>query len=212
MQRTCPLLASIGIALTTMGFATLGWVPPALAAAPGTIAEYPIPTANSSPVEIKTGPDGALWFTENAGNKIGRITTSGQITEFALPNANSQPAGIIRGPDDNMWFTELNGNRIGKISTDGNGTITEFTIPTPGSQPTIICVGPHGGLWFVEMAGGKVGLISPVDGTITEFPIPSANCQPFMFIVMVLEPFENTGGFAIESDGTIALEFPSPNQ
>jgi hypothetical protein len=45
------------------------------------INEYPLPTANSSPSEITLGPDGALWFTENGGNKIGWITTAGVITE-----------------------------------------------------------------------------------------------------------------------------------
>lgn len=38
------------------------------------IAEYPLPTADSLPYEIATGPDGALWFTEYDGNRIGQIT------------------------------------------------------------------------------------------------------------------------------------------
>jgi streptogramin lyase len=33
---------------------------------------------------ITTGPDGALWFTEQNASKIGRITTAGVITEFPL--------------------------------------------------------------------------------------------------------------------------------
>ncbi len=32
-----------------------------------------MPTAGSQPGAITTGPDGALWFAEFAGNKIGRI-------------------------------------------------------------------------------------------------------------------------------------------
>ena len=43
-------------------------------AAAGTITEYPVPTTNSVPVDIPRGPDGALWFSEFFGNKIGRIT------------------------------------------------------------------------------------------------------------------------------------------
>ncbi|MHB8178802.1 MAG: hypothetical protein ACYDA5_09160 [Vulcanimicrobiaceae bacterium] len=45
--------------------------------APGTIAEYPIPTASAQPYGITAGPDGNLWFTEYReyrGNKIGKIT------------------------------------------------------------------------------------------------------------------------------------------
>ena len=37
-----------------------------------------MPTPQSAPWEIAAGPDGALWFTELLGNKIGRITTDGQ--------------------------------------------------------------------------------------------------------------------------------------
>ncbi len=51
-----------------------------------TFSEFPIPTANSSPNDITTGPDGALWFTEAQTNKIGRVTTSGTTTEFTIPS------------------------------------------------------------------------------------------------------------------------------
>jgi len=40
----------------------------------GTITEFPIPTAASSPTNgIVTGPDGCVWFTEYFGNKIAKI-------------------------------------------------------------------------------------------------------------------------------------------
>ncbi len=45
------------------------------------------------------GQDGALWFTENSGNKIERITTAGVITEFPVPTSSSGPRGIVAGPD-----------------------------------------------------------------------------------------------------------------
>ncbi len=44
---------------------------------PGQVREFPLPTANSAPGAITAGPDGALWFTEGAGNRIGRITPGG---------------------------------------------------------------------------------------------------------------------------------------
>ncbi len=47
---------------------------PAWAAA-GIITEFSIPPAESDPVGITAGPDGNVWFTENRGDKIGRITT-----------------------------------------------------------------------------------------------------------------------------------------
>ena len=51
----------------------------------GAIGEVAIPTPDSVPQSITAGPDGNLWFTEDFGNKIGRITPAGVITEFPIP-------------------------------------------------------------------------------------------------------------------------------
>jgi streptogramin lyase len=140
-----------------------------------TITEFPGPTAGSGPIGIAAGPDGALWFTETDGNKIGRITTAGVFTEFAVPTADSIPVGIAAGSDGTLWFTESDGNKIGRISTAG--VITEFPVPTAGSSPTFIAAGPDGTLWFTEYDGNKIGRITTA-GVITEFAIPTAGSFP----------------------------------
>ncbi len=84
----------------------------------GTITEFLVPTANSFPIFITKGPDGALWFTEAFANNIGRITTRGAFTEFPIPTANSFPIGIATGPDENLWFTEIDANQIGRLMLD----------------------------------------------------------------------------------------------
>jgi virginiamycin B lyase len=101
--------------------------------------EVLIPTANSTPGAITVGPDGNLWFVEQAGNNIGRITPTGSITEFAIPTAGANPQGIIAGPDGNLWFTEQ--TQIARITPQG--VITEFG---SGSGKKIT-VGPDGNLW-----------------------------------------------------------------
>jgi streptogramin lyase len=68
------------------------------------------------PVNITTGADGNLWFTEADGNNIGRITPTGQITEFSLPTKDSGPEGITARSDGSIWFTETKGNKIGRIA------------------------------------------------------------------------------------------------
>jgi virginiamycin B lyase len=32
-----------------------------------------VPTPNSHPYGITAGPDGAMWFTEDLGQKVGRL-------------------------------------------------------------------------------------------------------------------------------------------
>ena len=131
---------------------------------------HPLPTAQSNPTCITTGPDGALWFTENASNKIGRITMSGGITEYPLtpPSGSSVFCGIAAGPDGALWFTETDGNKIGRITT--SGAVTEYALPTAGSSSRYITAGPDGALWFTE--GNKIGRIT-TSGVITEYPLPT---------------------------------------
>ena len=81
----------------------------------GKIREFAIPTAGSVPLEITKGPDGAIWFTENATNNIGRISPTGKIREYPIPTANSGPVAIAAGHDGTLWFTESNANQIGQV-------------------------------------------------------------------------------------------------
>jgi streptogramin lyase len=71
--------------------------------------QFPIATPNSVPQGIPLGPDGALWFTEALGNKIGRITTAGVITEYTIPVASSSPQGI----------TTMNGAQVTSVGNIG---------------------------------------------------------------------------------------------
>ena len=127
----------------------------------GAISEVATPTTGSSPADITVGPDGDLWFTEESGDRIGRITPSGTVTEFSAGiTAESGPDGITAGPDGNLWFTENFGNRIGRITP--GGTVTEFNAGiTPGSRPVGITAGPDGNLWFTEEFGDRIGRITP---------------------------------------------------
>src|SRR6516164_7664211 len=70
-------------------------------------------SSNSFPEGIAAGPDGNLWFAEESGNRIGRITPGGVVTEFGTGiTSGSGLGGIAAGPDGNLWFTEAGGDRI----------------------------------------------------------------------------------------------------
>src|SRR5213083_2941403 len=135
--RVAPLLAGVLIALSAISAVA---APPA----PPPIVEFAVPTTNSAPGSITAGPDGNLWFTEEAGNKIGRISPSGAFGEFSLA-AGASPGGIVTGPDGNLWFTEQGANKIGRMTLDGS--LVEFAIPTPASGPVRIARGADGNLW-----------------------------------------------------------------
>ena len=150
----------------------------ATAAASPTINDFSIPTSGAEPEGITAGSDGALWFTEAVGNKIGRITTAGTITEYPIPTSDSHPRTITNGSDGALWFAELFGNNIGRIST--SGTITEYSIPSTDSFPTNITAGPDGALWFTAQSNdnGVYGysiIRMTVSGAFTEYPVTPFN-------------------------------------
>jgi virginiamycin B lyase len=144
----------------------------------GTVQEFPIPTANSQPQAIASGPDGALWFTEAQANKIGRITTSGVVSEYNVPTANAGLKGIVAGPDHALWFTESGTTKIGRldpaVAVPGTSAgITEYaTGITANSDPFYIAAGPDGNMWFTEFFG-NIGRITP-GGVITEYKPPTS--------------------------------------
>ena len=60
----------------------------------GVFTEYAIPTSSSGSAGITAGPDGALWFTEESANKIGRLG----LPTYALKVSAAPPsAGTVSG-------------------------------------------------------------------------------------------------------------------
>jgi streptogramin lyase len=165
------------------------------------VTEFSIPTSASAPQGIAPGPDGALWFTEFNGNRIGRITTSGTITEYPIPTSKSFPLGIAAGPDGALWFTESSGNNaggnnIGRITTAG--VISEFpthfeAIAAPSPGP--IVAGPDGNLWFA--VGGFVGTV----GTFDEFARITTSGTVTKLNALVLAG--HATGIAVGPDGAL---------
>lgn len=131
--------------------------------------------ATINPAGITTGPDGNLWFVENTGNAIGKMTTSGAITEYALPNGGSRPWQITTGPDGNLWFTEQDGNRIGKMTT--GGSITEYSLPG-GSNPWGIVVGPDDNLWVTLSGSNRIAMVSTGGVLLDSLAVPTSASTP----------------------------------
>ena len=144
---------------------------------PTTFIEFPIPTADSQPEGMAQGVDKFVYFTEFAGNKIGKIAQNGQITEFPIPTANAGATYIAPAGKFSLWFTEQSANQIGKFLI-ADGSITEFPIPTPASDPCSLVFYFHDqDFWFTEQAGNNVASITNA-GTVTEYALPEPDSQP----------------------------------
>ncbi len=69
----------------------------------GSASEYPVPSAGSDSFDIVTGSDGALWFTEFSGGKIGRVAVAQPDGFFAGQQAVSSTFEYLQFPDGNVF-------------------------------------------------------------------------------------------------------------
>jgi virginiamycin B lyase len=106
---------------------------------------------------ITTGPDGALWFTLNQANAIGRITMQGDVTVYPLPTPGAAAVGIT-SDGAALWFVEIMAGQIGRITTDG--AIQEFPLPNRAAKPHAIVAAGTGDCWFTEWGANRIGHIT----------------------------------------------------
>jgi virginiamycin B lyase len=175
------------------------------------IREYSMP-ANVVPQSMTVGPDGAIWFTENFGHAIGRMTTAGVVTnQFPVPNGDGYTEGITTGPDGALWFTENFPDKIVRMTTDG--AMSAYAV-SAASGPAVIVSGPDGNLWFTETQGNAIGRMTTT-GHLDEFPIVTPNSFPIDIVVgpdRALWFNEAAKVGRITTDGVITNEFTLPDQ
>lgn len=143
-----------------------------------TVKEYPLPKQLAGPQGVTTGSDGAVWFTEALGQRLGRLDIdTGKISEVDLlakrggqplpvspGNPLPVPTTMKTGGDGKLYFTEGGllfpslGNKIG-IYDIRSGTLQEVRTPSPGSTPCDLNTQHKNEVWFGELVANKVGRI-----------------------------------------------------
>ena len=68
-------------------------------------------TAVDRPRGIAEGPDGAIWFANEDGHSIGRITPDGVLTSYTDPKIET-PTAMTSSPDGGLWF--IKGGRLNR--------------------------------------------------------------------------------------------------
>lgn len=151
-----------------------------------TIREWDVPTKGARAYALAVGPDGSIWFTEEAANKIGRLNPkTGEMKEYPLSSEkNVAPHGLAVDENDNIWFAASSGGFIGELEPK-TGKVTVFKMPDPkATDPESLAFDSKGNLWFTVQNANMVGKLDPASGTITLKPVPSQNARPTGILVL----------------------------
>ncbi|MFY9719722.1 MAG: hypothetical protein WAK16_08755, partial [Candidatus Cybelea sp.] len=161
---------------------------------PYKITEYKLPYYGGmgTPYEITLGSDGALWFTDEHNDGIGRITTSHQIAFYPVPDT-PEPFGITSGADKALWFTAILSGQIGRMDTAGN--VSLFGTQNIYAQPVLITK-HDSDLWFTEQEADRIGCINSTSHAIHRYAVPRGS-SPY--------------GISFGSDGKLWFTEPGTN-
>lgn len=189
---------------------------PSAAPAAGTaskIREFKVPTPFSFPYGLIIDGQGRVWFSEQAGNRIGMYDPAKDaIEEFLLPSAKAvdekargtksfsvseigSPTAMALAGDGSIWFVQRYGNSLGRLDPSTK-EIVEMPVPTPQSAPHGLAVAKDGTVWFTERNANKIGSYNPASKRFKEFTIPGKNRQP---AGIALDPSGNV--WYAEADG-----------
>jgi streptogramin lyase len=138
-----------------------------------TIHEWSVPTKGAPPHDPAVGPDGALWFTEQMANKLGRLDpTTGAVKMWVSPAGHdSGPYGIAISTDRMVWYSE---------SGVKPNTIIQFNPKTGNFARAIIPpVGAWCATWRQRPTGGCILLVAAWAKLVSwnapaEYPFPAA--------------------------------------
>jgi virginiamycin B lyase len=157
---------------------------PAAAIIPGpvevSIKEWPVPTLGSRPHDPRATSDGAIWYSGQTANVLGRLDPkTGQIKEYHLKSPHLGPHGLVEDKDGKMWFTGNNSGLIGKLDPK-TGEVTEYKLPNPDARdPHTLNFDQSGILWFTVQAGNMVGRLDPETGEIKLVTSPTPKSRPY---------------------------------
>ena len=145
-----------------------------------TIHEWAVPTKGAHPHDPAVCADGALWFTEQMQNKIGRLDPkSGAFQEFPLKLEDSGPHGLVADREGNIWFTGNFKGYIGKLDPK-TGAVKEYKIPDPkGEDPHTAVFDSQGMLWFTLQVANMVGRLDPKTGKIELKHVATPDSHPY---------------------------------
>jgi virginiamycin B lyase len=157
---------------------------PAAVIVPGpvqaTIKEWQVPTPGSRPHDPLAAKDGAIWWSGQLANKLGRLDPkTGAMKEFPLKTPHTAPHGLVEDKAGNIWFTGNNIGIIGKLDPK-TGAVSEYPLPDKNARDAhSLTFDQSGILWFTVQNSNFVGRLDPKTGEIKLKAPPTAKARPY---------------------------------
>jgi len=137
----------------------------------GAITEYALPGSDTWPSAVTVGPDGSIWFVEQAVPGVAHLFPgNGTLIEYAwpgykpptlancFPNASSSGIALWNG---RVWAADEFGNVIFGVNP-ADGSVLTVNSTGKGNYPYWLAAGPDGNLWVTfDNAPGELGRIYP---------------------------------------------------
>ena len=144
------------------------------------IKEWEVPVTGTRPHDPLIGRDGALWYTGQFSNRIGRVDPkTGQIREWPLKHPTSGPHGLVDDAQGHIWFTANNAGYIGELDPS-TGEVKEYPMPEPAAHdPHTPVFDPAGRLWFTVQGGNRIGMLDPRTGLFKLLRPITPNARPY---------------------------------
>jgi virginiamycin B lyase len=145
-----------------------------------TIKMWDAPTLGSRPHDPLATKDGAIWWTGQLSNKLGRLDPkTGAIREYTLKTPHSGPHGLTEDGNGNIWFTGNNAGYIGKLDPL-TGITTEYKMPVPAVKDVHTLIFDRAEiLWFTAQQANTIGRLDPKNGDIKFIALPSPRSRPY---------------------------------
>jgi len=178
---------------------------------------WDVPTQGSRPHDPLATKDGAIWWTAQLANKLGRVDPkTNTIREFTLKSAHTGPHGLAEDKDGNIWFTGNHTSLIGKLDPK-TGVTTEYPLPSAQRMdPHTINIDQSGIVWFTAQNANTLGRLDPKTGQMKLITSPTDKSRPYGLIINSkgIPWFVEFGAPKIASidPQTMAIkEYPLPN-
>ncbi|MDB5956765.1 hypothetical protein [Ramlibacter sp.] len=177
---------------------------------------FQVATPGSRPHDPLATRDGAVWYTGQMSNVLGRVDPkSGQVREFALKTPHSGPHGLVEDRAGNIWYTGNTGSLVGRLDPR-SGTVTEYPMPEGKTDPHTLAFDRDGILWFTLQNANQVGRLNRTTGELKFVTMPTPGARPYgmafdprgmLFVVEF-----GTNGIALINPATMAVrEFKLPD-